>query len=1102
MNRAKPTKLFNLMKQTFSRCAAFFASCTCAVSILFHSAAMAQTEPRFMAYPALTPNGQTVIFSYDGDLWKVPVTGGEASRITAMPGNEIGARVSPDGKWLAFSSDQFGNYDVYVMPLAGGEVQQLTFNDAADEVEGWGWDAKTIYFTSGRYNMYTSYKVLVTGGTAIRMFDNYFNTVHNVAEAPNGELFFNDTWESKNFANRKRYKGAFNPDIQSYNPKTKTYKQYTDYKGKDFWASVDKNGKVYFVSDEGNEEYNLYTFIDGKKTKLTSFDSSVKRPFVSASGNSIVFEKDYQLYLYDVASKKSSLINAGISRNNVLSKEQEFNIRESVSAFDLSPDGKKLAVISRGELFVSDADGKFIRKIERNAEDATFAERAMEVKWLSDNKTLLFSQTYKGYQNWFTIGADGKGKLKQLTKDSGNNRDIAFNKERTQAVYLSGRNEVRLLDLKSLESKTIVKDEIWAFQNSGPSFSPNGEYVLFTAYRNFEQDIFVHHLKNNKTLNLTNTGVTEANPMWSPDGKYIFFTSSRLKPSYPTGMQDSHVYRMALDEYDDPYRSDKFDELFEEKKEYKKEEKKEDKKSPAKDKEKAAKKDQKIDTAKKDGDKKLAEKKETPKPEHVITIKLEQIMDRIEQVSPGFGQQYGTDVLAKGEKTYVFFLSNHEGGSMALYRTVLEPFENNKTEKVSDAGSGGMVEAGGKIYALARGTVQKYNIDGNRMEPVNMSYKFTRNLSAEFSQMFYETWAGLEENFYDEAFHGVDWLKMQQRYAAYLPFINSRSDLRVMLNDMLGELNSSHMGFNSYGSEERKNLNYVTNETGIIFDRNDPYRVDHLVARSNGLHKGVNIKPGDVLIAVNGMQVDKNKDRDFYFSSPSLDQEMVLSLKRDGKEVTAKVHPQNGSALRGNLYDEWIAENRKRVKQLGNDRIAYTYMKNMGGGELERFLLDMVAQENNKEGVILDLRYNTGGNVHDEVLKFLAQRPYLQWKYRGGKLAPQSNFGPAAKPIVLLINEQSLSDAEMTAAGFKALKLGKVIGTETYRWIIFTSAKGLVDGSSYRLPSWGCYTLDGKNIEKEGVTPDIYVKNTFEDRLADKDPQLEKAVAEILKDLK
>lgn len=1049
-----------------------------AAALLFSgTATFAQNETYFTAYPALTPDGQTVVFSFEGDLWKVPAAGGAANRITAMPGDEINPRISPDGKWLAFSSNQFGNYDVYLMPLEGGAVKQLTFNDAPDEVDNWSWDSKTIYFTSGRYNMYTAYKVGINGGTASRLFENYFNTIHNIAEAPNGELFFNDTWESKTFASRKRYKGAFNPDIQSYNPKTKTYKQYTDYKGKDFWATADKKGNVFFASDESNNELNLYTFIAGKKTRLTNFDSAIKRPFVSASGNKIVFEKDYQLYLYDVFSRKSEKISINISRNNVLEKDQEFDVRGAITAFDLSPDGKKLAFTSRGALFVSDAEGKFVKKIERGENAGQAEERALEVKWLADNKTLVFNQTYKGYQNWFSIGADGKGVLKQLTKEMRSNRAMSINKARTQAVYLSGRDEVRLMDLKTLESNTIVKDEVWALESAVPSFSPNGEYVLFTAYRNFEQDIFVHQLKENKTINLTNTGVTETSPSWSPDGKYIYFSSGRTKPAFPFGMQNAHIYRMALDNYDTPYRSDKFDELFTEKKEEKPEVKATDKKTEA--------------TAK-------VAAKAVPA---VISINVTDIMDRIELMSPAFGSQVAVNVLAKGDKTYVFFYSDHEGGTGGVYRTTIEPFENNKTEKVTDGGAG-MVEAGGKIYSIGRGVISKYNIDLNKLDRLDIGYKFSRNLSAEFSQMFYETWSGLEENFYNENFHGVDWLKIRQHYATYLPYLNNRSDLRILLTDMLGELNSSHLGFSSSGAEERKNLNYATSETGIVFSDENPFKIARIVAKSNAAHLGVDLKEGDVITAVNGVKVSEDKDRDAYFTSPSLDQEMTLDVNRDGKSIAVKVHPQSSGTLRSNLYDEWISKNKARVKQLGNNRIAYTYMKNMGSSELESFLLDMVAQENNKEGIILDLRYNTGGNVHDEVLKFLSQRPYLQWKYRGGKMSPQSNFAPAAKPIVLLINEQSLSDAEMTAAGFKELKLGKIIGTETYRWIIFTKAKGLVDGSSYRLPAWGCYTLDGKNIESEGVSPDIYVKNTFTDRLADKDPQLERAVAEILKDLK
>ncbi|WP_243431595.1 hypothetical protein [Algoriphagus lutimaris] len=223
-------------------------------------------SPYFTFSPTLTPDGETIVFSYEGDLWKVSINGGQAYRMTAMEGEETRPAVSPDGKWLAFSAEQFGNADVFIMPIEGGEIQQLTYHEATDEVESWSWDSQTIYFTSNRYNRYTAFEINIAGSTPKRLFPNYFNTVHNTVVSPvNGEIFFNESWESKNFAHRKRYKGEYNPDIKSYNPKTKVYQQYTDYEGKDFGASIDQNGNLYFMSDEANGEYNLYTLKSPKK---------------------------------------------------------------------------------------------------------------------------------------------------------------------------------------------------------------------------------------------------------------------------------------------------------------------------------------------------------------------------------------------------------------------------------------------------------------------------------------------------------------------------------------------------------------------------------------------------------------------------------------------------------------------------------------------------------------------------------------------------------------------------------------------------------------------------------------------------------------------
>ncbi len=1031
------------------------------------TAFMVQAQPAyFLSQPCISPDGQTVIFSFEGDLWQANVAEAKATRLTAMQGYETNARISPDGKWVAFTGRQFGNADIFIMPVNGGEIQQLTWHSADDEVTGWSWDSRSIYFNSNRYNRISGYKVNVTGGTPQKVFDgNYFQYDHNLVEHPDKSIFFNDTWESSNQLQRKRYKGPFNPEIQSYNFTTGQHKIYTHWEGKDFGATIDKNGNIYFISDEANGEYNLYVLKNNQKKALTGYTTSIKAPVVSANGTKVVFEKDYQLWLYDVATSKAALWPVNIIRNPVLPQQTDYEVKGNIESFDISPDGKKLAFVSRGELFVSDAEGKFVKQLNRNS-----GERVKEVKWLYDNRTLLFNQTKQGYPNWYTIAADaGSSTLKQLTNDAKSNRSVVLNAKKDKAVYLSGRNEVKLLDLKTFQSQTLATDEIWGFQNSNPGFSPNDEYVIFTAYRNFEQDIFIHHIKNKQTINLTNTGITESSPLWSGDGKYIYFTSQRLKPSYPFGMQNAKVYRLALERFDAPYVSDKLVELFAD--------------------------------AKKDTAKNTSAKTDSI----IITINTDKIMERMEQVSPSFGTQYLDYVHYKNNKTTALYYSNHEG-SFAMWKTTHEPFEMPKTEKIAgtenSSNGGDIAKAADKFYMLHRSNIVKLNMDASKIEPVNISCTFRRNLSAEFSQMFEEAWAQMQENYYDEKFHDIHWEKIKKQYAAFVPHLNNRADLRVLLNDMLGELNSSHQGFNTTGSDETVSYTSTTMETGIVFDNNNPYKVQYILKRTAADKKGINIEPGDILTKVNDVAVDIKKDRNYYFTYPSRDREVTLTFERKGKPVEVKIHPQSGQMLNFNFYEAWIDENQKRVDEKSNNRIAYGYMKNMGQGELEQFIIDMTQELNGKEALILDLRYNTGGNVHDEVLKFLSQKTYLRWKYREGKLSPQSNFAPADKPIVLLINEQSLSDAEMTAQGFKALQLGKIIGNSTYRWIIFTSGISLVDGSLVRMPSWGCYSLEGDDLEMTGVSPDIRVINSFEDKLKGRDPQLDRAIEEILKQIK
>jgi tricorn protease len=717
----------------------------------------------------------------------------------------------------------------------------------------------------------------------------------------------------------------------------------------------------------------------------------------------------------------------------------------------------------------------------------------IEVYWLKDNKTLLYGQTYNGFENLYTQSAEGDEAGKRITDFAKNSRSLSFNSDKTKAVYLCGSDEVRLLDLKSMQSSLMVKDEIWGLQNSNPYFSPDDKYVMYSAYRNFERDIFLYRLADKQVFNITNTGVSETDPFWSPDGKYIYFSSDRTHPSYPYGPENEKIFRMPLEKITEPYRSDRFDSLFVEKK--KPDTEKKDTSTPEKKKQVAKKEKEKKE-------KETAENTAPPKPE--IKIDFSNMMDRIEQIGPGFGEQGGVYVIQKAEKTFVLFISNHQDGKYSLWKMTFEPFEKTKTEEIKNAD--GYVEIRGykdHYYALNRGNINKLELDKNSLDKVDIDHPFTINMNDEFNQMFYEAWGDLQENYYNEKFNGVDWKSIRDRYAAFLPQLQTRNNFRVLLNNMMGELNTSHYGFYTNGSDENTFYKTTTAANGIVFSNEDPYIVDHVVQNSCADFSEDKIQKGDELISVDGVKTDPAQSREYYFMKTSVPDEMVLGFRRGAKEFEIKIHPVSYNSMSSKLYDEWINANRKRVDELSNKQIGYVYMKDMGGAALDKFEKEMVSDSiNQRKALILDLRYNTGGNVHDKVLQFLSQRPYLQWKYRDGKMSPQPDFAPAAKPIILLINEQTLSDGEMTAAGFKELKLGKIIGTDTYHWIIFTSAKGLVDGSVVRLPSWGCFTLDGGNLEHNGVSPDIYVKNTFEDKMNNRDPQIEKAVQEIMKELK
>jgi tricorn protease len=1107
----------NLYRSILTVLAAF------ATLLLFLAPLPATAQTWFLSHPAPSPDGRTVVFTYEGDLWQVPVEGGQATRLTGMTGEETHPRFSPDGNYIAFSGAQDGNSSVYLLPAGGGDLQRLTWHDGTNLVNSWSADSRLVRFSSDRYNYIDAYEVSVSGGTPRRlMSDHFFTLPHDVAQDPvTGRIYFNDTWESFRFYERKHYRGPFNPVLRSWNPATGEVADHTTHDGKNMWPSVDRNGVVYYTSDEYNGEYNLYRLgANGVPEQLTRFERSIRYPQVSFDGTVVVFEKDYQIWAYHTATGEASVVPVEVVRNQVLDRPVRFNVRDNITFFDVSPDRKKLAFVSRGALFVSDIEGRFVRQVP-----VTEAERVGEVIWLSDTE-LMYTRTDGGWYNVFRIAADTRGSERRVTEYAQHHRNLKASPNREQVAWFRGRNDVVIYESAGSAYRLLHQAELWSFRNNTLQWSPDGVWIAFNAHHFFERDILVVNTQSGDVKNLTGTGVTENTPFWSPDGRYIYFSTDRIQPSYPRGNTEANIYRMALAPVAPPLRSDRFDRLFEA--------------DTAKTDEaartgsgSAGRSDRRgrsgsageatspvigsagssVVTSSVSGSAAGATSASTGSPSatsattgtgNTTTVRIDTdgLHQRWEQITSQRGNQTGPYVIADGEKHIVIYGSGHDGSGPSLWKTVLEPFKSPETTKIEGARTWNtdIVTVDKHHYLLIGGNVHTLDIQRGRAERLTIEFDFTRRLMPEFQQIFHETWANIEENFYDESFHGRDWPALRDYYASFLPRLNSRASLRRLTNDMLGELNASHMGFTSTGDEENTYYESRTLATGILFRNDEPFVVERIVdgsaAWSQGHHN--NLQPGDVLVTVNGQPVETQHNREQYFASPFAGQELIMGFQRGDIAVEIRVPAQSSASLRNLLYDEWMHSRKALVDAATDQSVAYIHMKNMGTGELEHFQRELARQLPHRRGLILDLRYNRGGNVHDDVINALSRRTYLNWQFRSGAVTGQPNFAPMDEPIVVLINEQSLSDAEMTAAGLQALGIGTVMGMPTYRWIIFTTGISLVDGSFHRLPAWGVYTLEGENLELTGVAPSIRVETTFNDLLNGRDPQLESAIRYVL----
>jgi len=1011
--------------------------------------------------PAVSPDGNQIAFSYMGDIWLVSSSGGRAYRLTDNIAYEREPVWSPDGAWLAFTSNRFGNNDVFIVPSSGGTPKQLTFHSGEDVATDFAPGGKSVVFRSGRASPNSFYSVSISGGTELPLLETYWNWAHHGRISPDAKSILFSEGTENSYWWRTGYRGANTAKLWTFDLKSGSAKKIVDDRANSFWPDWGPDGaRIYFVSDRASGVYNIWSVAaSGEDPRaVTNFaKGDVRFMSVAARAPIAAYEREYGIWTTDLRTGTSRAVAieapAETKDNRIFAVENA-----PVSEYKLSPDGKKIAAVVRGEIFVLGADGGYARNITRSP------WREKSVDWDKDSRNIAYVSDTGANPDLYIAPALGDGPPRRLTDSPGDENSPLFSPDGKWIAYYRGQRELRLVQPDGQGDRLLAEDDFGGRFAEDFRWSPDAKYIAVSVQRNANLDLFAVEVASGTKTVLTHTAYDESGAEWTKDGKSLLFLSNRTGHSFPEFTGQADLYQLLLQPRKPEFDEDGFDKLFA------KEEPK-DKPEPKKD------------------------EKAVPD----VVLNLEDIDRQTEIVANTLGGEQSFVFLPKDES--VIFVSNMDGRSH-MWKASLKRPERGRFEpflaSVAGPASLQLDPKGEALFYLSQGRIGRVEIASARQKGVSFETKIMVDKTADYEQMLGELYYTLQQYYYDETHHKTDWRAVYEEHRPVLQQVREDQDFADYANEMIGRMNSSHMGFSM---PRTGRTDEPSAHVGAVwaFPGGKPV-VSRLIKDGPLYDRRDSVGAGDELVAVDGAAVDPARNLWTYFNG-KLGKRLRLTFRNPTTQKTANIEVKAITAGEENQLrlEEWIASRREAVKAKTGDQVAYIYMRAMGMGDLNRFLLELERDAVPRRGLILDLRFNNGGNVHDRVLEALMKPKYAKWRVRGMSETPQSSFGFADKPVVVLTNEMTLSDGEMTTNGFQALKRGPVVGNTTYGWLIFTTSVGLMNGGGFRLPFWGCYTLDGRDIETMGgIKPDILVVNDLGHELGGQDPQLDRAIAEAL----
>lgn len=1037
-------------------------------------------EARLLRFPAT--NGKEIVFSYAGDLYKVPAAGGEAQRLTSHVGYEMFPRFSPDGKTIAFTGQYDGNTEVYTMPATGGEPLRVTYtatnsrDDLGDRmgpnniVMTWTPDGQRIVYRNRISDGFSGklFTVDKEGGLseAIPLPEGGF-----CSYSPDGkQLAYNRVM--REFRTWKYYKGGMADDIWVYNPNSKTVENITNNVAQDIFPMW-IGDEIFFLSDRDRIMnifvYNTKTKQTAKVTDFTEYD--VKFP--SASGNTIVFENGGYIYKMDAATRKAEKVNITLASDNIYARTDLKDGANYVTAASLSPDGARMVVTSRGEVFNLPVEKGVTKNITRSP-----GAHDRDAQWSPDGTQIAYISDATGETELYLQNAAG-GEPMQLThKNDTYIRGFKWSPDSKKIVYMDRKNRVNLLDVASGKVSLLLQYPMGV--PGGVTFSPDSEWLTYTRMgKNEINVVYVYNIAEKKEYPVTDKWYNSSSPVFSADGKYLIFSSARdFNPTYGS-LEWNHVYNNMYGVYIALLSKDTSSPFMQ------------------KDAEVAA-----SNATPQSGDKKPADKKEVADAS-LVKFDPDGITDRIVRLplSPSYYGNFYSD----GNKVYYW----GRGG------TKMYDLASQKEESIADGASMDVTYDGKKALFFKGRQIYVTNLPSGKTElttPVNLSnMKITVDYPKEWAQIFDEAWRAYRDGFYQESMHGVDWKAIKEKYAVLLPYVKTRLDLNYIIGEMIGELNCGHAYVNPGETEQPKRINTGLLGAEITRDKSGFFRLEKIFPgaswskelRSPLTEPGVDVKAGEYIVAIDG--VPTNTVKDMY--------SLLVGKAEIPTEISLNAKPQLSGARKvvisplANEYPlihyNWVQDNIKKVDQASNGRIGYIYIPDMGPEGLNEFARYFYPQLD-KEGLIIDDRANGGGNVSPMILERLSREPYRLTMGRGTSHVGTVPDAVQVGPKVCLINKYSASDGDLFPWGFRALGLGKLIGTRTWGGIVGISGSlPYMDGTDIRVPFFTSY--DPKTgqwiIENHGVDPDILIDNDPVKEWNGEDQQLNRAIEEVMKQL-